>query len=507
MNKKSIKRLLPIIVGCLLLASSAQAQEPNFSLYHYTPFFTNPGEIGAVEDTRVMLNYRNQQLDLDENITSSSVSAYYPIYIGHNRLVTAINFLNDKNSEFLSSNGGMLGLSYSLKTTKSSELSFGLQAGFFQRKIGEGFTTDEQFVNGVFDPNAISTDAVLNQSVGYPIISGGLFYKVKDDLGLEKAFIGASIFNVNGPNISLMGDQKDNLPMSIKGTAGYRVFRGGNFSVLPTARWVYQAGNSFLNVGSRFAYELSQSGENAKKIELGIWYNTNDYGVFSLAYEQPSFTLALSYDKTIGTELGSAQKGVFELAISFRLQKKEKPTFVEAAVQEVIGPEEVAVEEIDDAAETMEEVEEPAAPEQKVVEEETTAPEEKPDVPEEVAVSKTTFTPAEKAILAKIVNFDLNTYDLDKESKAFLNGIADILREKEGFEIELVGHSCDLGSEKVNKFLSLNRAETVKDYLVGKGVDINSIKTVGMGEEVPLEGNDTPEGREHNRRVEFKVVY
>ncbi|MDW7696046.1 PorP/SprF family type IX secretion system membrane protein, partial [Flammeovirgaceae bacterium SG7u.132] len=319
MKNKLIIRFLPsYFAGLMLLAFPAQAQEPNFSLYHYTPFFTNPGEIGAVEDTRVMLNYRNQQLDLDENITSSSVSAYYPIYIGHNRLVTAINFLNDKNSEFLSSNGGMLGLSYSLKTTKNSELAMGLQAGFFQRKTGGEFTTDEQFVNGFFDPNAISTDAVLNQSVGYPVISGGLFYKVKDDLGLEKAFIGASIFNVNGPNTSLMGDLKDNLPMTIKSTAGYRVYRGASFSVLPTARLVYQAGNSFLNVGSRFAYELSQSGENAKKIELGIWYNTNDYGVFSLAYEQPRFTLALSYDKTIGTELGSAQKGVFELAISFR---------------------------------------------------------------------------------------------------------------------------------------------------------------------------------------------
>ncbi|MEL7004103.1 MAG: type IX secretion system membrane protein PorP/SprF, partial [Bacteroidota bacterium] len=94
------------ILALSLISFAAQAQEPNFSMYHYSPFFTNPGEIGVVQDVRLMLNYRNQSIEAGDNFTSSSLSGFYPINTGNHRLVLGANFLNDQASDFVQTNGG-----------------------------------------------------------------------------------------------------------------------------------------------------------------------------------------------------------------------------------------------------------------------------------------------------------------------------------------------------------------------------------------------------------------
>lgn len=72
--------------------------------------------------------------------------------------------------------------------------------------------------------------------------------------------------------------------------------------------------------------------------------------------------------------------------------------------------------------------------------------------------------------------------------------------------IEVVGHTDDVGDDDYNLDLSLQRAEAVRDYLVGEGVDPSKIATVGMGEGMPIASNNTPEGRAENRRVEILLL-
>ncbi|MEN7548782.1 PorP/SprF family type IX secretion system membrane protein [Rapidithrix thailandica] len=524
MSKRFTNLRFPgFLVGLLLLGHMAYSQVPNFSMYHYTPFFTNPGEIGAVEDVRIMANYRNQQVDLDENFTSSTFSAYFPMYVGKNRLVFAGSFLNDKSSDLLTTNGGMFALAYSIRTKKHAALSLGIQAGYFQGKIGGSYITDDQYVDGTYDPDIVSGDAVLQNTKGYPAFSGGLYYKVKDKANREKAFIGASIFNINQPDISLIGTRKDPLPMSVKASAGYRIYKGEKFSIMPTGRMVSQAGNTFFNLGSRFGYEVGNQGNGEKKIELGLWYHTNSYGIFSLAYQQENMTIAASFDKPVNMELGKAQNGIVELAISFRLKKKKRN--LRSGYTSTEQPD-TELKEEEPAKPNTEETE----PENnKGGEEEATVPNtEKSDsteteevietLPEEEAVQDTAqvypgnhqpenLTTEEKALFAQTVKFDFNSDNLDQESKAFLEEVAIVLRNKEHFTIELVGHSCNLGPESVNQELSVKRAGIVKQYLVNRGVKADRITVKGMGESEPLEDNTTQKGREHNRRVEFKIIY
>ena len=71
--------------------------------------------------------------------------------------------------------------------------------------------------------------------------------------------------------------------------------------------------------------------------------------------------------------------------------------------------------------------------------------------------------------------------------------------------VEIAGHTDNAGAAAQNKALSQKRAEAVKTYLVGKGVEADRLKPVGYGQEKPIGDNAKPEGKQQNRRVEFNI--
>jgi len=72
--------------------------------------------------------------------------------------------------------------------------------------------------------------------------------------------------------------------------------------------------------------------------------------------------------------------------------------------------------------------------------------------------------------------------------------------------IEVRGHTDAKGSDSYNLRLSENRAKSVVDYLVSKGVNPKRLKYKGYGKSIPIDTNETEEGRSKNRRVEFKII-
>ena len=69
--------------------------------------------------------------------------------------------------------------------------------------------------------------------------------------------------------------------------------------------------------------------------------------------------------------------------------------------------------------------------------------------------------------------------------------------------VEIRGYTDATGSRSYNMRLSQRRAESVKNWLVEKGIDASRITAIGYGPDNPIDSNDTPEGRERNRRIEF----
>lgn len=82
-----------------------------------------------------------------------------------------------------------------------------------------------------------------------------------------------------------------------------------------------------------------------------------------------------------------------------------------------------------------------------------------------------------------------------------------MLKQNERIKVEIAGHTDNVSSADFNMKLSLKRANAVKDFLVSKGIDTRRVTTAGYGEERPIASNDDEkDGRELNRRVEFKVL-
>jgi outer membrane protein OmpA-like peptidoglycan-associated protein len=105
------------------------------------------------------------------------------------------------------------------------------------------------------------------------------------------------------------------------------------------------------------------------------------------------------------------------------------------------------------------------------------------------------------------IYFDYDKARFKTDSYSELNKLETMLRQNQRMQVEIGGHTDAYGKWDYNKNLSQKRAEAVKDYLTKKGIDPRRIKAVGYGETKPLATNDDEdEGRELNRRVEFKVL-
>lgn len=111
-----------------------------------------------------------------------------------------------------------------------------------------------------------------------------------------------------------------------------------------------------------------------------------------------------------------------------------------------------------------------------------------------------------KSVVLKNVFFETNKFDLKPTSKIELDKLVDFLTKNPTLEIELGGHTDNVGNAKMNITLSQNRAKSVYAYLIEKGIIATRLTTKGYGANKPIASNDTEEGRAENRRTEFKVI-
>ena len=109
--------------------------------------------------------------------------------------------------------------------------------------------------------------------------------------------------------------------------------------------------------------------------------------------------------------------------------------------------------------------------------------------------------------LGDSIEFDFDQAQLRPENRELLSRIAGVLMTLEDFNIQVFGHTDDVGSDDYNLMLSEQRADTVRDYLVEAGIEEDVISTRGFGKTQPLVKGTTDEARQRNRRVEIAVVH
>lgn len=111
------------------------------------------------------------------------------------------------------------------------------------------------------------------------------------------------------------------------------------------------------------------------------------------------------------------------------------------------------------------------------------------------------FIPAQK----KIINFRYDSNDLSNKAVEILEQTTKLIIQHPSTEVIIIGYTDSIGDDSYNRKLSKSRANIVKYFFVGRGINPSRIKTFGLGQKNPIGSNKTLEGRILNRRVEIKL--
>lgn len=101
------------------------------------------------------------------------------------------------------------------------------------------------------------------------------------------------------------------------------------------------------------------------------------------------------------------------------------------------------------------------------------------------------------------VSFDVGRADIKPQLRQVLEQFASGLQSQPTAQVRIVGHADSTGGDEANDHLSARRAQSVRSFLVDRGVTASRIETTGRGSREPVAGNDTADGRARNRRVEI----
>jgi outer membrane protein OmpA-like peptidoglycan-associated protein len=139
------------------------------------------------------------------------------------------------------------------------------------------------------------------------------------------------------------------------------------------------------------------------------------------------------------------------------------------------------------------------------------AEESQPDQPlivdkQEPKAEQTHKLPINQPQVFQHVYFETGKAILDKSSVDELDQLVVLLQHNAALTLKISGHTDDTGESRFNQKLSQDRAEAVVEYLISKGVSKSRLSAIGYGSSKPLVSNDTQQGRDTNRRVEFLLI-
>jgi outer membrane protein OmpA-like peptidoglycan-associated protein len=110
------------------------------------------------------------------------------------------------------------------------------------------------------------------------------------------------------------------------------------------------------------------------------------------------------------------------------------------------------------------------------------------------------------SIVLKNIQFETGKYELLPESYIELDQLILMLLENPKLQMQIIGHTDNVGKENDNQFLSSQRAKVVVDYLIDKKISAERLTSKGMGAQTPISDNQTEQGRALNRRTEMLII-
>lgn len=319
-----------IFLLLFMLSYPGAAQDLVFSQYEISPTLSNPALYNQSSHLELQLAYRQQVLEFGQNFNSPLLLMKYPIFNarGHHQGSFLLSFLRDNQLDVLRVTGLHLGYAHQVKLRRG-RLSFGLQAGYFQKSLNlEDLSTRSQFdfLTG-FDPGLPSNEPNGRFNAYFGNLSTGIYWELQDAYQRPRFFLGGAINNANQPDASFT-DEVSRVPVNYQGMSGIRFYLRKKIYLEPNVRWINRLGFNYYFLGSWMAYDFSGREKIKDKrgtFRLGFWYQTNGALVNAFKWENDKYLGLISYDLGLGSQnqvwLGN---GALEISFGVKFQRKAR---------------------------------------------------------------------------------------------------------------------------------------------------------------------------------------
>lgn len=507
MNIK-MKRIIVLIAIAVFGLNDALAQQvPLYSHYYYNRFLYNPALAGNQDYGQLLLINRNQWNNIPGAPKTTAMTLDGPMKNRNVGLGLAV--YRDQAGEF-NITGAQAAYRYGLRLNADQTINFGLSLGVLDNRI-DFFETEgadqmdpvmaDSYQNATgFDANigVNYTWKTLNVGVTVPqIIAGDLAYESllnkatlnRNDYayGLARHFIGHVSYDWVLPNAD----------WSIEPIAMVRVTPGAPLQYDINARVSYMK-KYWLGAMYRSAYAATISAglKVANQIVAGYAYDlalhNNDIDLKS--YTRGAHEVMVGYQfggsvmedpelkkklKNIDDKIKENEEDVDSLGTEIDANRDK----IEKNTDEIEGNDD-DIQEIKDKLKNFDDF--------KGLFDELGRPKAGPN---DIKMSNGTV------FAFKNVYFETNKWDIQGVDVTELNQLSNILKENPGLKIEVAGHADNRGSDKYNRWLSNKRSNSVRDFLVNKGVKDSQLELKGYGENDPAS-----DVLSQNRRVEFKIL-
>lgn len=495
---------------CFLLITAFQARSQyfQFSQYDLASARVTPTAPALTDYASLGFIYRNQGTASEITLNSNLVSATYPLInrtTGRRWSGLGMTLMDDRSGGLFKIQEATLSYAGNIFLSESQSLQLGLKGLYQQRTMNlDELSTGMQYVaDRGFDRSLPSGEGLGVLRGDFFTLSSGISWQNVNRDGVRTAYASVAIFDLNKVSESF-GEGNFPLHETLVAQTSFRLLKETNLSLFPEMLFTRNASLNQYNVGLRTRCDVRGT-RNSKPFHVDVLtrYVVDRSGIFGLQFHNETFSLGFSYDALLKKE-NVSNIGAFEVALEIRQlvrpilkTKTEKKSNVRPLTT--------------------------AAPKQPNQSRKSQPAAEKPAVEKKSAnpsVTETLLNKRDSAIAlvekqGKVeldhttlhFTFESNSSELDLSSVRYLDELADALKQDSRITVELNGHTDNVGSASFNQRLSALRANSVKDYLVSKGVDASRITATGKGMAEPLNGNKTESDRALNRRVEVRVLY
>jgi type IX secretion system PorP/SprF family membrane protein len=401
------------------------------------------------------------------------------------------------NTDILRTFQAAASIAYNVTITHDQFINFGIQSIYNNKKTSlQSVTTGSQWLAEEFrfDPTADIGEHFVQNSIHYLAVHAGIGWHW-EDRRTRRAKVKASFsaYNLNKPNDSFLVDRNRLLP-SYLFNAGLLLYDSKTVEVWPQLFYAHSAVGSTSNiqVSTKFKfvnenpYDIIHSGA----IELLGASDFNNSLSAGMILHQPSLSIGFSYNFNVGN---SVTKNGFrnETEVCIRFMKSLWKPKTSTVVIQNTSINTKRKFDFNNSKPSQQPVVDNQLSDADVIQE---------SIGNLAKVNSVRFE------LDKDFKFSFGRADLSAEAKLYLDELIVLLQKNAEYNLEVVGHTDNVGKPIVNYQLSSARAKAVAQYLIGNGISPDRVKYAGHGDTEPLAPNDTEDNRSKNRRVHF-VIY